>query len=52
MTMFDDFVTVPTVGVSLALAAVFATVIVIFMTRYAWDRLFVQLPKIQGQREF
>ena len=34
MTMFDDFVTVPTVKiVSLALAAVFATAIVIFMTR-------------------
>ena len=34
MSMFDDFVTVPTVKiVSLALAAVFATAIVIFMTR-------------------
>ena len=34
MTMFDDFVTVPTVKiVSLGLAAFFATVIVIFMTR-------------------
>ena len=34
MTMFDDFVTVPTVKiVSLGLAAVFATAIVIFMTR-------------------
>ena len=34
MTMFDDFVTIPTVKiVSLALAAVFATAIVIFMTR-------------------
>ena len=34
MTMFDDFVTVPTVKiVSLALAAIFATAIVIFMTR-------------------
>ena len=34
MTMFEDFVTVPTVKiVSLGLAAVFATAIVIFMTR-------------------
>ena len=34
MTMFDDFVTIPTVKVvSLLLAAVFATAIVIFMTR-------------------
>ncbi len=34
MTMFDDFVTVPTVKiVSLGLAAVFATAIVIFMTK-------------------
>ena len=33
MTMFDDFVTVPTVKIALALAAVFATAIVIFMTR-------------------
>ena len=34
MSMFDDFVTVPTVKiVSLGLAAVFATAIVIFMTR-------------------